>query len=431
MAANLLGGGGGVCYPRAAPMRRPTRWISGVLSLALTGFAVGAATGRPTTPLAQAAYAQQCGDPFPATRNPSNPLMLASPPGANPLHGARFFVDGPRHGEAAGAIARLLGLNPERYRDSYSWARFRSSLDRGRIRRKLLHQPRLAYQVHMLEKIASQPEEQRFSLYSEGGGPGAIYGQVQKIFCHNLTADPGSIPLITTFFLYQAGYCESRDAIVANAPRFDRQIDEMVAGIGRRPAVVLLELDAIGTAKCAGSLAAWESDLRYEIQRVSSLPHVVAYVEGGYADGNPPGYTARVLNAIGGQRIQGFFVNDGHNDWTINAIRWAARVSRLTHGMHVVVNTSTNGRGPKLNPHPVTQGIEDLCNPPGRGMGPRPTTSTGFGLVDAFVWTGVPGNSSGGCRGGPPAGSFWMPRAVQLAAHAQAKLGPGFPAGRY
>jgi hypothetical protein len=33
----------------------------------------------------------------------------------------------------------------------------------------------------------------------------------------------------------------------------------------------------------------WESLLRYEIEKVAALPHVVAYVEGGYSDANSVG----------------------------------------------------------------------------------------------------------------------------------------------
>ena len=160
-------------------------------------FGASAATGR--APRAHPADAQQCADPYPATRDPSNPLDLPVAPGANPLVGARFFVDGPRHGEAAGAIAQLLGVSPTRFGDSRSWASFKARLAHGRLHRKLKHNPALAYKVRLLEKIAEQPEAQRFSRYSAGGGPGAIFAQVQKIFCHNLTADPGTIPIITTY----------------------------------------------------------------------------------------------------------------------------------------------------------------------------------------------------------------------------------------
>jgi endoglucanase len=143
------------------------------------------------------------------------------------------------------------------------------------------------------------------------------------------------------------------------------------------------------------------------------------------------GYTARALNAVGVRKIQGFFTNDTHNAWTSKEIRWAQAISKRTGGSHIIVNTATNGRGPLLNPDPSTQGSEDLCNAPGRGLGPRPTTHTGFQNVDAFLWTGPPGNSSGTCRGGPSGGVFWPARALALAALAEGKLGPGYPADPY
>ncbi|MGB0096339.1 MAG: glycoside hydrolase family 6 protein [Solirubrobacteraceae bacterium] len=187
------------------------------------------------------------------------------------------------------------------------------------------------------------------------------------------------------------------------------------------PAVLLLELDAIGSSACMahnGALGRWESDIRYEINQVSSLPHTVVYVEGGSSDANGVRYTARALNVVGIRKIRGFFTNDTHNQWTINEIHWAQAISRRTGGAHIIVNTATNGRGPLLNPNPATQGNEDLCNAPGRGIGPRPTVHTGCRNVDGFLWTGPPGNSSGSCRGGPAAGTFWLARALALAARA-------------
>jgi endoglucanase len=43
--------------------------------------------------------------------------------------------------------------------------------------------------------------------------------------------------------------------------------------------------------------------------------------------------------------------------------------------------------------------------------------------VDAYLWTGVPGNSAGSCNGGPPAGTFWSARAIGLAARASNRIG--------
>jgi endoglucanase len=422
----------------ARARRTPFRMAAIALLVAgAVAAAAAAASSSPgtSTPGAHAASAQQCGDPYSATRDPSNPLMLSTPPGSNPLQGARFFVDGPRHGAAASAIATMLGRDPQKYPDNYSWTRFREGLARGSAARKLERHGAIARKVSLLEKIADQPESQRISSYSEGGGPGGIFGQTEKIFCHNKTADPGSIPVFTTYFLHASvGGCATPAELQAAGPDFTRRVDEMADATGNRPAVFLLEIDGVGSSKCfarEGSMGLWEGDLRYEAQKMSALPHTVVYLEAGYSDANSARYTAQVLNASGVRSIRGFYTNDTHSNWTIDEIRWGQKVSRLTGGAHFIVNTATNGRGP-LRPHNrVELGNEVLCNPPGRGIGPLPTTTTGFPMVDAFLWTGPPGNSSGHCNGGTSPGTFWTARAIELAARAQNKLGPGYPRNPY
>ena len=419
--------------------RKLVHWLTAFALLALAASLVVTAASGATGRAPRARTAQGCADPYSAQRDRSNPLALPNAPGSNPLNGARLFIPGPAHGEAAGAIAQLLGINPLSYPDDYSWAQFQYDLDQGSLHAQVQSSSTLASQVHLLEKLASQPEAQRISLYSQGGGPGAISAQVQKILCHNLTADPGTIPIITTYFLYQTGYgshgyCETKRQILLNRPNFERQVNELVSGIERRPAVMLLELDAIGSSGCMaanGALSAWEGDISYEIGKVAALPHTVAYIEGGYSDAESAGYTARALRAVGVHRIRGFFTNDTHLNWTIDEVNWANEVSRLAGGTHFIISTSDNGRGPKLNPRPVQQGIEDLCNPPGRGAGPRPTTATGFPNVDAFLWVHPPGASSGSCNGGTPSGTFFLHRALEESANANARLGPGYPSRPY
>ena len=100
------------------------------LAFALAAL-VSVSTAGARRPAAHAADAQQCADPYPATRDTSNPLDLPTAPGADPLTGANFFVDGPAHGEAAGAIEKLLGLNPSNYPDDYSWGAVRGQPRHG------------------------------------------------------------------------------------------------------------------------------------------------------------------------------------------------------------------------------------------------------------------------------------------------------------
>ncbi|WP_205687308.1 glycoside hydrolase family 6 protein [Cellulomonas endophytica] len=101
--------------------------------------------------------------------------------------------------------------------------------------------------------------------------------------------------------------------------------------------------------------------------------------------------------------------------------RYAALLGDVEPTTHFVVDTSRNGRGPWV-PDQVLPDPEVWCNPPDRGLGDRPTTSTGHALVDAFLWIKVPGESDGRClRGtaGPqdpvrgivdPAAGRWFPQ---------------------
>ena len=71
----------------------------------------------------------------------------------------------------------------------------------------------------MLSKIAAQPEAQRLSSYSWGGGPGGIFKQAQKILCSNMTADPGTIPIFNTYFLHPTlGGCPTPAQVNAYNP---------------------------------------------------------------------------------------------------------------------------------------------------------------------------------------------------------------------
>jgi cellulase/cellobiase CelA1 len=397
---------------------------------ALLPHGARAASRRPVAHSAATA----CASSYPATRDPSNPLDLPTAPGSNPLNGARFSDPGPYGGNyAAAAIAQLLGINPESLPPTENWAQFAQQIASGPQQAKLNADPALAQQVNELAMIADQPQAQRISTYSWGGTPSGIGKQTHKLFCQIAASDPGTVPIITTYFLHpNLGGCATTQQIDAYMPRFKAQIRAMARATGRHPAVYLLELDAIGSSGCmarGGSLPAWEAALRFEMHAVQSLPHTVVYIEGGYSDSNSVGYTARVLKAIDVHTIRGFFTNDTHNQWTSHEVSWATKIAHRT-GAHFIVNTSDNGQGPKLNPHPQTQGVEDLCNAPGRGLGIEDTTDTGSADADGFLWIHSPGMSAGTCGGGPASG-FWVTKAEGEAARANAQLGPGFPSAPF
>jgi len=390
-----------------------------------------------------------CADPdVPGTTDPANPLALpVTPSSGDPLQGAHFFVDGPRHGQAAGAVAQLLGIDPTGLADGLSWSVFKATHLVA-----ILANP----QAKQLSKIADQEESQNISLYAQGGGPGAIAAQTTKILCDNMQADPSTpeqptVPVLSTFFIYPNGqFCPQLPAVQRWQGTFKRLVNELARAIGRKRAVILEEIDAIGTSACLKGkvLKLWLRLLRYEAHQYSKLPHAVTYMEAGYSDGNGTRSTANLLWKAGVNQVRGFFTNATHFAWSINEISWgqaiSSRINALSHGAyraHFVVNTAQNGRGPELNPHPVQQGIENLCNPPGRGLGRIPTGNVSptfdgraFRYLDAFLWTGAPGRShNSNCPGGPwqAAGVFDPRFALALAQNANQQLGPRFPSQPY
>jgi len=94
---------------------------------------------------------------------------------------------------------------------------------------------------------------------------------------------------------------------------------------------------------------------------------------------------------------------------------------------HAVIDTSRNGRGSWKPPAGKYRDAEVWCNPPGRGLGRRPSLESGDPYIDAFLWIKVPGESDGECLRGsagpsdpergvtaPPAGQWFPAQAREL-----------------
>ncbi len=314
-------------------------------------------------------------------RDRENPLALATVPGAaNPLIGATFFVDA--DSEVAHAARRFPALST----------------------------------------ISSQPGTARFGSFSFGhNGVPNISTAVSRYLTRANVQEPGTVPLIATYRLVH-GRCGHASDSRADVASYEGFIDGFAKGIGSYRAVLYLEIDSIITMPCLSrhGQAVREQELQYAISTLTAnCPRLVIYLDAGAADALTARQAARYLRRSGVAKIQGFFLNATHFDWTSNEIRFGEKISALTGGKHFVVNTGTNGRGPLRPPDIAHEGNEVLCNPPGRGLGPRPTADTGFPDVDMFAWTTNPGESGGPCRqGAPKTGVFWPAYALMLVRNA-------------
>ncbi len=317
-----------------------------------------------------------------APRDPQNPLALpVAPAGTNPIAGARFFVD-PQSEPAHAALA-----DPA------------------------------------LDVIAAQPGTARFGSFSFGSnGVPDIQTAVSRYLSRAAVEAPGTVPLLSTYRVVH-GLCGHASDSRADVASYKNFINGFASGIGSYRAVLFLEMDSVITMPCLSrhGQSVREHELQYAINTLTAnCPHLVIYLDAGAADALGAGRAARFLRLSGVSQIQGFFLNSTHFDWTSNEIHYGEQISKLTGGKHFVVNTGVNGRGPLRPPDIARQGNEVLCNPPGRGLGPDPTSVTGFRNVDMFAWIGNPGESGGACRpGAPPTGVYWPAYALMLVRNAE------------
>ncbi|EDY44454.2 glycoside hydrolase family 6 protein [Streptomyces sp. SPB074] len=192
-------------------------------------------------------------------------------------------------------------------------------------------------------------------------------------------------------------------------------IDEVAAGIGDRPAAVVLEPDAL-LHLVDGCTPGEFHEERYDllkgaIEKLGALPRTAVYLDAGNPGWQRPEALAEPLRRAGIGAADGFAVNVSNFETTARSLSYGKELSRLAGGKHFVIDTSRNGNGPYRQGDPG----ERWCNPPGRALGEPPTTRTADPLADAYLWVKRPGESDGTCKGGPKAGEWWGDYALGLA----------------
>ncbi|MGP3928706.1 glycoside hydrolase family 6 protein [Nonomuraea sp. KM88] len=231
--------------------------------------------------------------------------------------------------------------------------------------------------------------------------------------------------------------------------------------IGRAGAVVILEPSSLvklpGTEKCdaGGSPEQRYRDLRQAVRSLRSGPRTAVYLDGSQNYWPGTDIMARRLIGAGIEEADGFFVNTAGYQRTEGSVEYGKALSacvsvQLATGRdecpqdapldrsrmpHFVIDTARNGQGSWRPKEKKYEDPQVWCNPPGRGVGPRPTTETGEELVDAYLWIARPGESGGRCRRGtggeedpergvvsPEGGQWWGDLALERAKNANPPL---------
>ncbi|MER5831849.1 glycoside hydrolase family 6 protein [Streptomyces sp. NPDC002130] len=201
----------------------------------------------------------------------------------------------------------------------------------------------------------------------------------------------------------------------ADGNAYREWLDGVAAGIGDRPATIVLEPDAL-LHLVDGCTPEQFHEERYDllkgaVAKLKSLKNTKVYLDAGNAGWQNPDQIFESLNRAGIAQADGFSVNVSNFYSTEDSIAYGKQLSAKVGGKHFVIDTSRNGKGPYNDGKPD----ERWCNPPGRALGETPTTKTADPLVDAYLWVKRPGESDGECKGGPKAGQWWADYALKLA----------------
>ncbi|MCW2572457.1 MAG: 1,4-beta cellobiohydrolase [Frankiales bacterium] len=213
--------------------------------------------------------------------------------------------------------------------------------------------------------------------------------------------------LVAVLYALPQRDCGGASAGGLTAAAYRRLVQAIASPLGRSRAAVVLEPDALALIGCLSPAAARE---RYALLRdaVSVLAGAGAavYLDAGHSGWIPAAVMAGRLRNAGIAGGRGVALNVSGYDTTESERRYGAQLASRLPGMHVVIDTSRNGRG-------AAPGAQ-WCNAPGRALGARPRATVDV-LVDALLWIKHPGESDGDCgRHEPAAGVFWADYALGL-----------------
>lgn len=359
-------------YVAGALLAGPMFGKHGVLSQRLAALSAPSSTPQPViappptpTPVAPPSSPQaQAANPQPAAGK------YAPKVGTNPFAGERLFID--PDSPAAQTRAAWAGTRPA--------------------------------DAALMSKIANTP------VATWLGDWYANVGQATRQWIGDMRGQ-GALPVFVLYNIpirdcgsYSAGGASSADA-------YRNWISAISQSANGSKAVFILEPDALAGWDCLTEAQRNEraSLLRYAIDTLSGPANHYVYLDAGNARWQSPETIAQRIRQIGAPRLQGVALNVSNFLTTSESRSYGQRLSSLTGGLHVVIDTSRNGQGP----------MPDLswCNPIGRGLGSPPSAQAG-NPVDALLWVKYPGESDGACNGGPTSGQWWPDYALGLAQRA-------------
>ncbi|MGA5127742.1 glycoside hydrolase family 6 protein [Streptomyces pseudogriseolus] len=224
-------------------------------------------------------------------------------------------------------------------------------------------------------------------------------------------AAAGKLPILAAYNMHWRDNGGESHGGAATPEAYRAWVDAFAAGIGDRPAIVIVEPDSLAQAEYLPTPEARAT--RYELstyvaQTLGAKPLVQAYMDAGNATWLKPAQMAAQLVRGGVAATKRIAIGVSNFDATdISCLYGQQVVAELTKagvpGVRFVIDTARNGNGAMDD---NGQHV-DYCNPAGRRLGVP--SSIGVGGAEYLLWIKYPGDSDGQCGIAPegtPAGTF-------------------------
>jgi len=244
--------------------------------------------------------------------------------------------------------------------------------------------------------IANTPAARWFGNWSGdiGSAAGSYVGRADAV---------DKLPILVAYNIPNRDICGGQSGGGAGSKAaYDSWIAAFASGIGSRPALVVLEPDALGHESCmtAAQVSERNAMLRNAIaQFKAKAPNTWVYLDAGNPGWVAANTMAQQLNAAGVGDAHGFSLNvsnyypTSQNSSYGNAVNSA--LGAYGYSKPFVVDSSRNGNGSN----------GQWCNPAGRRIG---TPTQRGGGAEMLLWIKIPGESDGNCGvgSGSSAGQF-------------------------
>ncbi|MDA0636862.1 glycoside hydrolase family 6 protein [Nonomuraea sp. MCN248] len=254
------------------------------------------------------------------------------------------------------------------------------------------------------DRIAAVPQGRWFATYN----PSTVRSQVDAYVRAAATA--GKIPIMAVYAMPNRDCGGPSAGGAPDHTAYRAWIDQIAAGLGGRPATIVLEPDALAImTNCMNSSeqAQVQASMAYAGQRFKATSsQVKVYYDIGHDAWLSASEAAnRLRGANVSTSADGIAVNTSNYRSTPGLVSYAKSVLAAVGDsrLRAVIDTSRNGNGPSGS---------EWCDPAGRATGTWSTTETGDPMIDAFLWVKPPGEADG-CIAS--AGQFVPQRAYDLA----------------